>query len=104
MAAVSVTGLSRHFGPTKAVDEVSFEVASGDHVAESGDFNQFEGVSGDERGAARARRIVAAPAGSLDESGDSFGAADLQDAFDGAEVDAEIEARRADDGLEASVP
>ncbi len=30
MAAVSVTGLSRHFGPTKAVDEVSFEVASGE--------------------------------------------------------------------------
>ncbi|MBI5835281.1 MAG: ABC transporter ATP-binding protein [Armatimonadetes bacterium] len=30
MQAVSVTGLSRHYGTTRAVDDVSFEVASGE--------------------------------------------------------------------------
>ena len=65
-------------------------------------FQQFQAVRRHERHARDAARRVAAAARPLQQPRDALGAAHLQHALDGQEIDAEVQARRAHDGFQVA--
>src|SRR5687767_4533045 len=80
-----------------------FDPSVVDGLSQRGDLDQFERMRRNARRPAERPGPMTASPSALDQPGDSFGTADLQDAFDGREIDAEIEARRAHDGPKRAV-
>ncbi len=66
-------------------------------------FDELERLRGHDQGARHGAGLVAAAARALQEPRHAFRAADLQHLVDRREIDAEIEARRADDGAQPLV-
>ena len=66
-------------------------------------FDQLEAVRRHQRDARRPARRMARAARALQQPRDALGRADLQHALDRQEVDAQVQARRADHGLAAAV-
>ena len=77
-----------------------FELALLRGVARGGGLDQFQRLRRHDRHLRDRARLVAAAAGALQQPRDALGRADLQHLVDRREVHAQIEARRADDGLQ----
>lgn len=74
-----------------------------DGIPGSGEFDQFKGMTGNTEEFGRSARLMPGAARSLQETGDSFGASDLDDLGDGRKIDAQVEGRGADDTANGSL-
>ncbi len=84
--------------------EARLDGTGAQRIARGGDIDQLQRIGGNTGQPADRARLVAAPAGALNQAAHGLGASDLEHPVHRGEVDAEVEGRGADHAAEPAVP